>query len=152
MSWDVYLIKTATNQEADPEEIEETVPVATKAEVHDWLRQNYQEADFSDPDWPVVFADDYSVEFMLEEGEEQNQITLSIRGDEAPYDLIEAMCRDFGCRAVDTGTGGFLEGPETASFEEWKDFRDEVQAEYEARGESGFRRLWTSLRAWFGGK
>lgn len=152
MSWDVYLIKSETNQESNPDEIEKPLPIATKSEVHAWLRQNYPEADFTNPDWPVVFADNYSVEIILEKEEEQNDIMLAIRGDEAPYDLIEAMCQAFACRAVDTGTGGFLEGPETASFESWKDFRDEVQAQYEAPREGWFRRLMASLGRCFSGK
>lgn len=107
MSWDVYLIKSETNQESSPDEIEKPLPIAAKSEVHAWLRQNYPEADFTDPNWPVVFTDNYSVEIMLEEEEVQNDIMLAIRGNEAPYDLIEAMCQAFACRAVDTGTGGF---------------------------------------------
>ncbi len=148
MSWDVSLVKTETNREASPEEIENPLSIATKTEVHAWLRQKYPEADFTNPNWPVVFGENYSVEVMLEEGEEQNDIMLTIRGDEAPYDLIESMCQAFGCRAVDTGTGGFLEGPETSSFESWKDLRDEVKAEYEAPRESWFRKL----MGWFSGR
>ena len=116
MSWDVYLIKSETNQESSPDEIEKPLPIAAKSEVHAWLRQNYPEADFTDPNWPVVFTDNYSVEIMLEEEEVQNDIMLAIRGNEAPYDLIEAMCQAFACRAVDTGTGGFLEGPEAGKI------------------------------------
>lgn len=148
MSWDVSLVKSETNQEASPDDIENPLPIATKTEVHAWLRQHYPEADFTNPNWPVVFADNYSVEFMLEEEEEQKDIMLAIRGDEAPYDLIESLCRAFNCRAIDMGTGGFLEGPETSSFESWKDFRDEVKAEYEAPRAGWFRKL----MGWFSGK
>lgn len=148
MSWDVNLVKTETNQEANPDEIENPLPIATKTEVHAWLRQRYPEADVSNPDWPVVFADNYSVEFMLEKEEQQKDIMLCVRGNEAPYDLIENMCQAFNCRAVDMGTGGFLEGLETSSFESWKDFRDEVKAEYETPRENWFRKV----VGWFTGK
>lgn len=152
MSWDVYLIKTATNAENSPEEIEDTVPIGTKSAIHDWLRQNYPETDFTDENWPVVFADDFSVEFMLDKEEQQGEITLAIQGDQAPYDLIEGMCRSFGCRAVDTGTGEFLDTQETSSFEQWKDFRDEVQAEYNEPKGWSFRGIIASLRGWITGK
>lgn len=36
-----------------PDEIEKPLPIAAKSEVHAWLRQNYPEADFTDPNWPV---------------------------------------------------------------------------------------------------
>lgn len=152
MSWDVYLIKSAANDEATPDEVENPVPVATKSEVYDWLRQNYPEVDLTGEGCPVLFAEEYSVEFVLDEEEQQDQIWLIIRGDEAPYELIEAMCRAFDCRAVDTGTGGFLEGKETSSFEEWKDFREQVKAEYEAADEKGWRGMLRSLCGWFTGR
>lgn len=153
MSWDVNLIKSATNDESDPDEIENPLPIATKAEVREWLRQKYPGMDSIDGDWPMVFEEEYSVEFMLDdEDEQQNEIMLIIRGDEAPYDLIEEMCHAFGCRAVDMGTGGFLEGRETSSFEQWKDFRDQVKEEYETASEGGLRGLWRSIRDWITGR
>lgn len=152
MSWDVYLIKSATNSEASPEEVENPLPIATKTEVRDWLHRQYPEIDLTGEGCPVLFKEEYSVEFVLDEEEPQEHIMLVIQGDEAPYDLIEAMCRVFGCRAVDTGTGGFLEGKETSSFEEWKDFRDQVQAEYEAADERGLQGLWNTVKRWFSGR
>lgn len=153
MSWDVYLIKSAANDEATPDEIENPVPVATKSEVYDWLRQNYPEVDLTGEGCPVLFEEEYSVEFVLdEEKQQQDEIWLIIQGNEAPYELIEAMCRAFDCRAVDTGTGGFLEGEETSSFGEWKDFREQVKAEYEAADEKGWRGMLRSFCGWFTGK
>ena len=127
MSWDVILLKTQTNMEKSLEEVEQPIPFI-RAGLIEWLQKNIPQTDCTDPNWPVLVTDSYSVEFNI--GEEETEcVMLHIRGEEEPSGLLRELCRVFDCRAVDCSTSNFLDFHSPSSFERWKAYRDQILAQ-----------------------
>lgn len=117
MSYEVYLMKTATNQEKDLSEIEDAEPMPCWRELKQMLRcrfpdliSGYARLD-EGIDFPILSSPDYALEFNLAVDSEDEPLTgiLFSRpgvGERWAYPL-KFLCELLDARIVDCGEGDF---------------------------------------------
>lgn len=130
MSWDVFiqhLPASAVSVDDVPDDFS-PLPLGTRAEVIEKIRRTFPAIDLSDPTWGVVRTAEYSIEFGLGAGEEEEIycLALHVRGDESVVQVITALIDDLHARALDSWTGEFFE-PDIAreSIRRWRAYVDE---------------------------
>ena len=117
MSWDVYLLKTETNREADLSEITEVAPMPCWRELKQILRCRFPDliSGYAHLDegihFPVLRSPDYALEFNLAVESEDEPLTgiLFNRpgfGSHWAYPL-KFLCELLDARIIDCGGGDF---------------------------------------------
>jgi hypothetical protein len=130
MSWDVFLMKVS-EKVIKVEYMDENFPpqlLGGRNEVLALFKELFPEADFTDPSWGILDNENYSIEFNIPNEDSLESITLHIRGDELVVKAVEKICQRTGWRAIDSGSGDFIDfsnSPETG-FKEWQNFKNQV--------------------------
>ena len=117
MSWDVYLLKTEPNREADLSEIAEVAPMPCWRELKQILRCRFPDliSGYAHLDegihFPVLSSPDYALEFNLAVENEDEPLTgiLFNRpgfGSRWAYPL-KFLCEQLDARIIDCGGGDF---------------------------------------------
>ena len=117
MSWDVYLMKTASNREKDLEEVMEVVPMPCWRELKTMLHGRFPDlisgyAHLDEGIWfPVLSSPDYALEFNLAVDSEDEPLTGIMfsrpgMGERWAYPL-KFLCQLLDARIVDCGDGDF---------------------------------------------
>lgn len=123
MSWDILIqqFPDGAQRVADIPDTFTAPPIGKRSDVVAKLRAALPNANFSDPQWVKLHADDYSLECSLADDEVLYGITLHVRGSDAVLPYITAVLRVFGLRAIDSWTGEFFD-PEVAphSLARWR--------------------------------
>lgn len=137
MSWDVYLMKVPENinsmeqldDEFDPQ------PLGDRDEILCTMKELYPTADFSDTEWIILDTNDYSMEFAVSGNDPVDSITVFIHGNENCIDVVEKICDRMGWKAVDTGTGDFMDFSDNkeGGFREWNNYKNQVLGEVPIR-------------------
>jgi hypothetical protein len=131
MSWNVYA------QDFGPyktfEEIPEDFrpgPIGKRSEIIEKIMAIVPFAEFSDPEWLVIDADEFSIEINMSDEEVLDAITFHIRGDEEAGQCVAAILKSLGLRAHDSGTDDFfnMDAPDEG-FSKWRALRDRRRAE-----------------------
>ena len=117
MSYEVYLMKTATNQEKDLSEIKDVEPMPCWRELKQMLRcrfpdliSGYARLD-EGIDFPILSSPDYALEFNLAVDSEDEPLTGIMfsrpgMGERWAYPL-KFLCELLDARIVDCGDGDF---------------------------------------------
>ncbi len=117
MSWEVYMIKTATNQEKDLSEIEAAEPMPCWRELRELLQCRFPDliSGYAHLEhgisFPVLSSPDYALEFNLAVDSEEEPImgVMFSRpgcGERWAYPL-KFLCGLLDARIVDCGSGDF---------------------------------------------
>lgn len=87
-------------------------------------------AEFTDPEWLLVDAEEFSIEINMDDEEELGSITFHIHGDGEAGQCVAAILKSLGLRAHDSGTGDFfnIDAPDEG-FAKWRALRDRLSAE-----------------------
>jgi len=128
MSWDIFIqqFPPAALRVADIPDSFTPEPIGRRAELIAKIKTAVPAADFTDPGWGVLVADDYSIEFGLGDDDPVHGITLHVRGSEAVMPHITNVLRALGLRAIDSWTGEFFD-PQSApqSLAHWRTYIEE---------------------------
>lgn len=130
MSWDVYLMKIPENISSVVEMGNdfESQPLGNHEDILKVFKELFPTSDFTDPNWGMLDTEDYAVEFNISKSDPVDSIMLHIRGNDKSVEIVEGICKRTGWRAIDTGSGDFIDfsnSPEN-SFKEWSRFRNQV--------------------------
>jgi hypothetical protein len=100
--------------------------IGKRTDVIRKIREVAPYADFSDPSWGHIEADDWSIEVNIGAKEECDGFALHVRGGDAVVGVIAAILNHLDLRALDSQTGEFfVAGPEALeSFRKWRAFRE----------------------------
>jgi len=92
------------------------------------IKELIPDADFADPSWGRIEADDWSIEVNIGVDEECKSFALHVRGGDEAVGVVAAILDHLNLRALDSQTGEFfiagLEAPD--SFQKWRAYRDQV--------------------------
>lgn len=130
MSWDVLMIRTKTNNEAELAAItiENIIPFK-QTEIADEIKKISAELgalyDCNDLSWQYLGNDSWSIEFNFGNAMETECVMLHIRGGE-PKEVFSILIADLNTRLVDGSTGEFITPGKPTSFERWKAYRDKI--------------------------
>lgn len=137
MSWDVVLMSV-------PPEITENAkldddfssPLGAASAVLPLLKRVLPSADLSDPTWGILDGPDFSIEFNIGKDDPLRTIMLHVRGGEAALGPIQQLCEETGWRALDCGTGEFIDFSDdpAARLRNWQTYRDQMAASYQEQG------------------
>ena len=135
MSWDVLMIRTKTNNEAELRVIEsENIIPFKQTEIADEIKKISAELgalyDCNDLSWQHLDSDSWSIEFNVGKDTETECVMLHIRGGE-PKEVFSILMTDLNIRLVDGSTGEFITPGKPTSFERWKAYRDKIVNEYD---------------------
>lgn len=129
MSWDVF-VQDFPVEAKTVEEIPENFvpqPVGRRTEIIECIKGVAPEADFSDPSWGSVEMPECSMEIDLGDSEEVIDFAFHVHGGEMAPGVILKILRRLDLRAVDNGTGQFLdEATAVLGFEAWREYRDQA--------------------------
>ncbi len=110
MSWDVMLIKTATN--AEPMECMDDTNIIpfVASEAAKVLRDNFVDIAGTSDDWLDYESDTFAISFDLS-AEQHIMLYIHILDDpeDAVMPVIAKLCELFECRAFDTTSAEFLD-------------------------------------------
>jgi len=131
MSWDIFV----QDFPVDAKTIED-IPVdfaprtiGRRSEVIEKIKGILPDADFSDPSWGRVELPECSMEINMGEAEEMDGFAFHVHGGEKAPATIVKILQTLKLRAVDNGTGDFLDtATAVRGFEAWRDYRDQVMA------------------------
>ena len=125
MSWDILIqqFPDGAQRVADIPDTFTAPPIGKRADVLAKLRSALPQADFTDPNWMKLHADDYSLECSLSDDELLYGVTLHVRGSDAVLPHIVTVLRALGLRAIDSWTWEFFD-PEIAphSLARWRTY------------------------------
>jgi len=125
MSWDILIqhFPDGAQRVADIPDTFTAPPIGKRDEVLATLRSALPQANFSDPHWMKLHADDYSLECALGDDALLSGITLHVRGSANVLPHITTVLRALGLRAIDSWTGEFFD-PEVAphSLARWRSY------------------------------
>lgn len=125
MSWDILIqqFPDGAQRVADIPDTFTAPPIGKRADILAKLRSALPQADYSDPNWMKLHADDYSLECSLADDEMLYGVTLHVRGSDAVLPHITTVLRALGLRAIDSWTGEFFD-PEVAphSLARWRTY------------------------------
>jgi hypothetical protein len=131
MSWDVYA------QDFGPYKTFEEIPndfapgpIGKRSEIIEKILAIVPFAEFSDPEWLVIDADEFSIEINMSDEEVLDAITFHIRGGGDAGECVASILKSLGLRAHDSGTGDFfnMDAPDEG-FAKWRELRDRLRAE-----------------------
>ena len=135
MSWDILILDVAKEVKsvADIPKDFQPKPLGVRADVIRRIREIIPKADFSNPSWGILFADDYSIEFRTGSAAVCDCISLSVRGGGNVIPVIARLLAHLGVRAIDCKTSEFFDPGASAanSFEEWQAYRNRVVVSFE---------------------
>jgi hypothetical protein len=131
MSWDIFVqdfpVEAKTIEEISPNF--EPRPVGQRAQIIECIRTVVPDADFSDPSWGSVEMPECSMEIDLGESEEVLDFAFHVHGGEMAPGVVLKILRRLNLRAIDNGTGQFLdEATAVLGFEAWREYRDQALA------------------------
>ena len=138
MSWDILIAGFPTDI-TDPEEMPDDFqmePLGDRSEIIRRISDIIPEADFSDPSWGILHAEDFSIEFNMRESDSLcESIMLHVRGEGDAVPVISRLLQGLQLRALDCQTGEFFD-PVAAEegFAEWQAFRDRAIDATRAQG------------------
>lgn len=138
MSWDVLLMSVPPNIGTVKDIPDDSKSVlGPKSTMLLILAKICPEANFTDPNWGILNAGDFSIEFNIGEDDPTTHIMLHVRGADSAVNTIQKICEVTGWRALDTSMGDFIDFHQnpTAGLHKWRQFRDQVMASLEAKGE-----------------
>jgi hypothetical protein len=137
MSWDVYLMKVPENiiTVEDMDDNFSSQPLGGKKEVLTLFKELFPEADFTDSSWGILDNENYSIEFNISNEDPVQSVALHIRGNELAVKAIEKICQRTGWRAIDSGSGDFIDfsNSSESGFKKWQQFRDQVLLDKESK-------------------
>jgi hypothetical protein len=104
------------------------VSIGERSLIIDKIKVVVPDADFSDPSWGRIQADDWSIEINMGANEHCSGFAFHIRGGAGAFGVVEAILQALSLRALDPQAGGFfVAAPEaTDSFNRWRAYRDRV--------------------------
>lgn len=125
VSWDVVIMRAPQNVTTiDEMPHEESPPLGSLSDVLDSLRSLFSAMNLSDPTWGILDGPDFSIEFNIGNDDPVSTIMLHVRGSEAALGPIQLLCRNMGCKALDTSEGDFIDfsGDAAAGLRDWQAF------------------------------
>jgi hypothetical protein len=130
LSWDIFVQDLPRDAEsiADIPADFRPKPIGNRADVVRQIKEVVPGADFSDPSWGRIEADDWSVEVNMGTNEECNGFALHVRGGDAVVGVIAAVLDHLNLRALSQTGEFFVAGPEALeSFQKWRAYRVQVE-------------------------
>lgn len=129
MSWDILiqdLPQTARSvDDISPDFVPQ--PLGSRAELTKRIRSVVPSVDFSRPEWGVLEADTFSIEFNIGAAEVCDSIMLHVRGSGSVTSTLVRLLSALNLRAIDCQTGDFFQPEESdASFQAWSEYRNRV--------------------------
>lgn len=110
MSWDLVLIKTATNAEP-AEELDETLPISQK-DFFAAVKRKYPD---TEPESGAIEHDDWAIEVNFDD-DDDSVVMLDVHfggaapsPDAGPVEAVRHLCDALQCRALDSGSGEFVD-------------------------------------------
>jgi hypothetical protein len=135
MSWDIIVqdLPDVASVAEIPDGFEPGV-IGTRTMLISKIKEAFPSADFSNPSWGLIETDTGSIEVNIGDDEQCDSIALHVRGGESSFPVVVTLLNTLGMRGIDCQTSEFFD-PLTgeASFEKWRDYRDQVVSEYCAR-------------------
>ena len=130
MSWDIFVqdLPRDARSTADIPADFRPKSIGKRADVIRKIRELLPEANFSDPSWGRIEAEDWSIEVNIGDSEECKSFALHVRGGDAVVGVVAGILAHLDLRALDSQTGEFfVAGPEALeSFQKWRAYRDQV--------------------------
>lgn len=130
MSWDIFVqdLPRDAKSIADIPADFRPRPIGTRTDVIRKIKEVTPDADFSDPSWGRIEADDWSIEVSIGTDEECAGFALHVRGGDETVGVVAAILEHLNLRALDSQTGEFfVAGPEALeSFQKWRAYRDQA--------------------------
>lgn len=129
MSWDVFVQDfpvEAKTVEDIPDDFQPQ-PIGRRAEIAETIKNILPEADFTDPSWGRVEMPECSMEINLGDEDPVEGFAFHVHGGEQAPVAILKILNALKLRAVDNGTGDFVDSATAVKgFEAWRDYRDQV--------------------------
>jgi len=131
MSWDLFvqdLPRDARTVDDIPDGFR-PLPIGQRSDVIKAIQAVVSEADFTDRSWGKIEGDGYSIEINLGDEEVLNSFAIHVYGGGRAPQVVAAILRRLGVRALDPGSeSGFFEAGASSqeSFEKWQRFRNKV--------------------------
>ena len=137
MSWDVILLdlppEVTSISELEDDFGSELGPVAA---VRGTLVRLFPQIDFTDPEWGILEAEDYSIEFSVDADDPCTSIMLHVRGTENALEPIRRVCAETGWKAFDCSDGELMDwdGDPGRGLREWRAYRTQTMPDAPERG------------------
>lgn len=109
MGWDVVLMRTTSNQEAADAVDEKDIIPFDRDDVVDELTNLFPDIHYDDETFLILDTGEAYIEIYIGEEEQTSTITLTIRSMDEDCEVLSTICETFGCRALDTATGEFMD-------------------------------------------
>jgi|SRR4029078_312584 len=125
MSWDIFIqhFPDGAKRVADVPDTFMPDPIGKRDDVIAKIRSVCPQADFTDPTWGKVHADDYSLEMGLGDDDPVRNITLHARGSDGVLSHVSNIVRALGLRAIDSWTGEFFDSASAGqSLARWRSY------------------------------
>jgi hypothetical protein len=138
VSWDISIMDLPSDAAsvADIPDTFEPLPLGTRADLIDSIREVAPTADFSDPSWGELATPDFVIEFNMGSEEVVDSMMLHVRGGGSAVALIDALLTRLGRRAIDCSEGEFFSAPASGkSFRTWQAYRDSVMQRSDSQDE-----------------
>ena len=130
MSWDIFVqdLPRDARSTADIPADFRPKPIGSRADVIRQINDLIPDADFSDPSWGRIEAEDWSIEVNMGADEECKSFALHVSGGDAVVGVVGAILKHLNLRALDSQTGEFfVAGAEALdNFQKWRAYRDQV--------------------------
>ena len=130
MSYDIFvqdLPKGANSVDEIPSDFVPS-PLGPRQSIIDGILDVIPTADFSDPAWGKIDADDWSIEVNIGENDPCTSFAFHVRGGSAALGAVAAILEKLGFRALDTSEGGIFSPDQSSieSFTKWRDYRNQI--------------------------
>lgn len=134
MSWDIFVqhLPSGVDSVGDVPEDYVPGPLGSRDAIISAILSVAPASDFRDPSWGKLEGPGFSIEFSLGEHQIVTGFAMHVRGGDLSVQVVQAILKVLGLRALDPGSPTGIFDPDGASLDGlglWREYRNRVLRE-----------------------